>query len=36
MYSQPSKLASGGVAIYVNNKLSHFRKDDLSVIDDDF
>ena len=36
MYSQPSKSASGGVAIYVNNKLDHFRKDDLSVIEDDF
>ena len=36
MYSQPSKSASGGVAIYVNNKLSHFRKDDLSVIEVDF
>ena len=36
MYSQPSKSASGGVAIYVINKLDHFRKDDLSVIEDDF
>ena len=36
MYSQPSKSSSGGVAIYVNNKLDHFRKDDLSVIEDDF
>ena len=36
MYSQPSKSASGGVAIYVNNKPDHFRKDDLSVIEDDF
>ena len=36
MYSQPSKSASGGVAIYVNNKLDHFRKDDLSVIEDNF
>ena len=31
MYSQPSKSASGGVAIYVNNKLDHFRKYDMSV-----
>ena len=36
MYSQPSKSASDDVAIYVNNKLDHFRKDDLSVIEDDF
>ena len=36
MYSQPSESASCGVAIYVNNKLDHFRKDDLSVIEDDF
>ena len=36
VYSQPSKSSSGGVAIYVNNKLDHFRKDDLSVIEDDF
>ena len=36
MYSQPSKSASVGVAINVNNKLDHFRKDDLSVIEDDF
>ena len=36
MYSQPSKSASSGAAIYVNNKRDHFRKDDLSVSDDDF
>ena len=36
VYSQPSKSSSGGVAIYVNNKLDHFRKDDLCVIEDDF
>ena len=36
MYPQPSKSASVGVAIYVNNKLDHFKKDDLSVIEDDF
>ena len=35
MYSQSSKSASNGVAIYVNNKLDHFMKDDLSVIEDD-
>ena len=36
MYSQPSKSAFGGVAICVNNKLDRFRKDDLSIIGDDF
>ena len=37
MYAQPSKSASSGVAIYVDNKLDHFRnKNDLSVIQDDF
>ena len=36
MYSQTSKSACGGVAIYVNNKLDHFREDDFSVIEDDF
>ena len=36
MCSQPSKSASGGVAVYVNNKLDRFRKDDLSVIENDF
>ena len=36
MYSQPSKSASDDVAIYVNNKLDHSRKDALSVIEDDF
>ena len=36
MYSQPSKSASGGVAIYVNNKLDHLRKGYLSVIVDGF
>ena len=35
MYSQPFKSAFSGVAIYVNNKLDHFRKYDLSVIEDD-
>ena len=36
MYFQPSESASDGVAIYVINKLDNFRKDDLSVIEDDF
>ena len=36
MYSQPSESASCGAAIYVKNKLDHFRKVDLSVIEDDF
>ena len=29
MYTQPSKLASGGVAIYVNDKLGHPRVEDV-------
>ena len=36
MYTQPSKSAAGGVAIYVNDKLAHISKDNLNIIDDDF
>ena len=36
MYTQPSNSNTGGVAIYVNNKLDHFIRDDLSKLDDDF
>ena len=36
MYTQPSKSSVGGVAIYVNNKLDHFKSDDLSILHDDF
>ena len=36
MYTQPSNSNAGGVVIYVNNKLDHFLRDDLSKLDDDF
>ena len=36
MYTQPSKSAAGGVAIYVNDKLDHISKGNLNIIDDDF
>ena len=36
MYTQPSRSAAGGVAIYVNDKLDHISKDNLNIIDDDF
>ena len=36
IYTQPSKSAAGGVAIYVNDKLDHICKDNLNIIDDDF
>ena len=36
MYTQPSNSNAGGVAIYVNNKLDHFKRDDLGKLDDDF
>ena len=31
IYTQPSKLASGGVAIYVNDKLNHSRVEDMCI-----
>ena len=36
MYTQPSKSAAGGVAIYVNDKLDHISKDYLNIVNDDF
>ena len=36
MYTQPSKSSAGGVAIYINNKLGHVKRDDLSILHDDF
>ena len=36
MYTQPSKLASGGVAIYVNDKLDHSRVEDMCIATDEF
>ena len=36
MYTQPSKSLAGGVAIYVNNKLDHFKRDDLTILHEDF
>ena len=36
MNTQPSNSNAGGVAIYVNNKLDHFLRDDLCKLDDDF
>ena len=34
MCTQPSKLASGGVAIYVNDKLDHSRVEDMRIATD--
>ena len=36
IHTQRSKSAAGGVAIYVNNKLDHFKRDDLSILHDEF
>ena len=36
MYTQPSKLASGGVAIYVNDKLDHSRVEDMCIATNEF
>ena len=36
MYTQPSKSSAGGVAIYINNKFGHVKRDDLSILHDDF
>ena len=35
MYTQPSK-SSAGVAIYINNKSDHVKRDDLSILHGDF
>ena len=36
IYTQPSKSAAGAVAIYVNDKLDHLKRDDLSILHDEF
>ena len=36
MYTQPSKLASGGVAIYVKDTLNHSRIDDMCTTSNEF
>ena len=36
MYTQPSKSSAGGVAIHINNKFDHVKRDDLSILHDDF
>ena len=36
IYTQPSKSAAGGVAIYVKDKLDHFKRDDLSILHYEF
>ena len=33
---QPSQLNAGGVAIYMNEKLDHFKRNDLSKYDEKF
>ena len=35
-YSQPSKSSCGGCVLYVNSRLDHHVRDDLSVIEDDY
>ena len=36
MYTQPSKLASGGVAIYVKDNIDHSRIDDMCTTNNEF
>ena len=36
MYIPPSNSNPDGIPIYVNNKLDHFIRDDLSKLGDDF
>ena len=36
MYTQPSKLASGGVAIFVKDNLGHSRIDDMCITNNEF
>ena len=36
MYTQPSKLASGGVAIYVKDNLDHSRIDNMCITNNEF
>ena len=35
VYTQPSKLASGGVTIYINDKLDHSRVEDMCIATDE-
>ena len=32
MYTQPFKSSAGGVAIYINNKVDHVKRDDLGIL----
>ena len=34
MYTLPSNCNAGGVASYVNNKLNHFKRNDLGKLND--
>ena len=36
LHHQPTKSFYGGAAIYVNNKLDHFLRNDLSICQKDF
>ena len=36
MYTQPSKSSAGGVAIYMNKKFDNVKRDDPSILCDDF
>ena len=36
LFSQPSRSAAGGVAIYASKSLNTFERTDLSTTDDDF
>ena len=36
VYTQPPKPNTGGVALYVNNKLDHLERNHLGKLDDDF
>ena len=36
IYSQPIKSTHGGVVVYVNKKLDHAVREDISVLEDEF
>ena len=36
MYNQPSKLASGGVVLYVNDSLDHLKRNEFCTTEDEF
>ena len=36
IYSQPTKSTHGGVVMYVNKKLDHVVREDISVLEDEF